>query len=326
MLRNPKYTGYNVWGRHDKRRGRPLMRPREDWVWSPAPTHEALVPKDLFDLVEERAGVHAARAKRAPQQYRGASVRRPGRHYVLRGRVRCALCDRRMEGTYQREAKWYRCRFSATRGRVAAEVAGHPRALQVKEDLILEELLNFLGRRLFGPDRLRLLRDELTRYVEEGVGDHAAERERLTRERDELDRALYRQALRLEEHDDPGHPVVALAKRRIAELSARREAVAEALGRLDAEHPDRTRQAEEIEQMLAAVPDLRPSLTRASEEELAEILDAFEVTAVYDKPNRTLELSATLALETDRPPGRRSENVGDISIAGAGFEPATFGL
>jgi site-specific DNA recombinase len=24
MLRNPKYTGYNVWGRHDKRRGRPL--------------------------------------------------------------------------------------------------------------------------------------------------------------------------------------------------------------------------------------------------------------------------------------------------------------
>lgn len=23
MLCNPKYTGYNVWGRHDKRRGRP---------------------------------------------------------------------------------------------------------------------------------------------------------------------------------------------------------------------------------------------------------------------------------------------------------------
>lgn len=35
MLRNPKYTGYNVWGRHDKRRGRPTYRPREQWVWSP---------------------------------------------------------------------------------------------------------------------------------------------------------------------------------------------------------------------------------------------------------------------------------------------------
>ena len=321
MLRNPKYTGYNVWGRHDKRRGRPLMRPREEWVWSPAPTHEPLVPKELFDLVEERAQVHAEQAKRPPQHYRRGSAR-PGRHYVLRGRVRCALCDRRMEGTYQREAKWYRCRFSATRGRVAAEVAGHPRALQIKEELIVEELLDFMGRRLFGPERLRLLRDELARFAEEGANDHAAERERLARERDDLDRALYRQALRLEEHDDPDHPVVALAKRRIAELSARREAVAHALDRLDAEHPDRSRQAEEIEEMLAKVPDLRPALASASDEELAEILEAFDVMAIYDKPNRTLELSATVA-ETNRPPSGRSGNSG---IAGAGFEPATFGL
>lgn len=29
MLRNPKYTGYNVWGRHDKRPRRPRIRPRE---------------------------------------------------------------------------------------------------------------------------------------------------------------------------------------------------------------------------------------------------------------------------------------------------------
>jgi hypothetical protein len=105
--------------------------------------------------------------------------------------------------------------------------------------------------------------------------------------------------------------VVALAKRRIAELSVRREAVADALTALDAEHPDRRRQAEEIEQMLAAVPGLRPALRSATEDELAEILDAFAVTAVYDKPNRTLELSATVA-ETNRPPSGRSGNVGTI--------------
>lgn len=35
MLRNPKYTGYNVWGRHDKRAGRPCIRPRDQWIWSP---------------------------------------------------------------------------------------------------------------------------------------------------------------------------------------------------------------------------------------------------------------------------------------------------
>lgn len=43
MLRNPKYTGYNVWGRHDKRPGRPRIRPREQWVWSPTPTHPVIV-------------------------------------------------------------------------------------------------------------------------------------------------------------------------------------------------------------------------------------------------------------------------------------------
>ena len=33
-LRNPQYTGYNIWNRHDKRQGRPLIRQRDQWVWS----------------------------------------------------------------------------------------------------------------------------------------------------------------------------------------------------------------------------------------------------------------------------------------------------
>jgi hypothetical protein len=39
-------------------------------------------------------------------------------------------------------------------------------------------------------------------------------------------------------------------------------------------------------------------------DELAEILDAFDVTATYDKPNHTLTLSATL--KANRPPQGRS--------------------
>jgi site-specific DNA recombinase len=41
MLRNPKYTGYNVWNRHDKRRGRPHLRRRDQWVWSATPVRLA---------------------------------------------------------------------------------------------------------------------------------------------------------------------------------------------------------------------------------------------------------------------------------------------
>jgi hypothetical protein len=59
--------------------------------------------------------------------------------------------------------------------------------------------------------------------------------------------------------------------------------------------------------MLAAVPDLRDALRRSSPEELADLLDAFDVTVTYDKANRSIELAAVVAdavppPETQRPP------------------------
>jgi site-specific DNA recombinase len=104
MLRNPKYTGYNVWGRHDKRPGRPFIRPRTEWVWSPVPVHEPIVPRELFEMVEERARGNEHQAKQpVAKTYSQRSGRRGGRLYPLRGRVRCALCGRRMEGSHQKD-------------------------------------------------------------------------------------------------------------------------------------------------------------------------------------------------------------------------------
>ena len=39
---------------------------------------------------------------------------------------------------------------SGTGARVAAD-AGHPRSLQIKEETILQEIIDFMGRRIFGP-------------------------------------------------------------------------------------------------------------------------------------------------------------------------------
>ena len=83
--------------------------------------------------------------------------------------------------------------------------------------------------------------------------------------------------------------------------------------------------------MLDAVPDLRPALASCDEAELADLLTNFDVTASYDKTNRHFKLGATLtpelvaAQEAKRPPGGRPRSR-ISSIAGAGFEPATFGL
>jgi len=127
MLRNPKYTGFNVWGRHDKRAGRPFIRPREQWIWSPSPSHEAIVSRELFEQVEERAlGNHRKAVLETPKDYVQRNGRRPGRLYPLRGRVRCGICGRRMEGSHQKGANWYRCQFVYKRGIAAADAAGRP--------------------------------------------------------------------------------------------------------------------------------------------------------------------------------------------------------
>ena len=141
MLRNPKYTGYNVWGRHDKRPGRAFIRPRDLWIWSAAPTHAQLVPKELFDLVEARATRNENRAKiEAPKDYVQRNGRKAGRLYPLRGRIRCGLCGRRMEGSHQKGSNWYRCQFVYRRGVAAADAAGHPRVLGIKEQNVLDPL------------------------------------------------------------------------------------------------------------------------------------------------------------------------------------------
>lgn len=303
LLRNPKYTGYNVWGRHDKRRGRPRIRPREQWVWSPTPTHPAIVPKELFDQVDDRSRDNIDAAKEAPATYPTRRTRRAGRVYVLRGRVRCALCKRRMEGTHQKGSNYYRCRVNANRGNSAARVAGHPGALQIKEDTVLDAVLEFMDRRLFGPKRLERLREELARASGDQDEQHTEELARLRGELKGIDQARHWQSLRMEEHDDPRHPVVALAKGRITELSTRRKVIEDAIRAIPGQQAQALN-AHEIDAAFNGVPDLRDPLRSATADELAEILETFDVTATYDKPNRALKLAATL--NAHRPPQGRS--------------------
>ena len=53
--------------------------------------------------------------------------------------------------------------------------------------------------------------------------------------------------------------------------------------------------------LLASVPDLRPILADSEPEELADLLDAFDVEVTYDKENRVLRLAATITAELVSP-------------------------
>ena len=238
MLRNPKYTGYNVWNRHDKRPGRSTLRPRDQWVWSPTPVHEPIVSKALFDKVEQPAQRNAAAAKALTAR---AYTCRPGR--AGDGPTSCAVgCAADSVGGAWRAAT--RRARTGTAASTSPDEApprpispATPASSGVKEEIVLEAIVDFLAARLFGPTRLRLMKDELALAASSDWNAHDAQVDRLAHELVEVDRSLYRRTLRLEEHEDPAHPVVALATRRIEELNARRQAITEAIDKLKAKRP-----------------------------------------------------------------------------------------
>jgi hypothetical protein len=45
ILRNPKYTGYMVFGRKRTINGKKRPVPPADWLWSPQPSHPALIDR-----------------------------------------------------------------------------------------------------------------------------------------------------------------------------------------------------------------------------------------------------------------------------------------
>ncbi len=87
-----------------------------------------------------------------------------------------------------------------------------------------------------------------------------------------------------------------------------------------------------IEAILASLPDPREAFDEAEPGRPMELFDAYDLAVTYDRPAQTLDLCVVLSSDspsapedpnTARPPGTRSYL---SSKAGAGFEPATFGL
>ena len=58
LLRNPKYTGHMVYGRVRKRNGRRLPAPPDQWLWSPEPTHPAIVDRATWDAAQHIGAEH----------------------------------------------------------------------------------------------------------------------------------------------------------------------------------------------------------------------------------------------------------------------------
>lgn len=112
---------------------RTLMRwnDEERWIRSPDAAHEALVSTDLFE---------AAQARRKANSRPGTprTGRRTRHTYLLPGPLRCGLCHRRMQGTWNHGRAHYRCSYPAEYA-LGGNI-DHPKAVYLREDQAAPEL------------------------------------------------------------------------------------------------------------------------------------------------------------------------------------------
>jgi hypothetical protein len=89
---------------------------------------------------------------------------------------------------------------------------------------------------------------------------------------------------------------------------------------------------DELSEQLARLPDLTEALRTAPPQVQRQVFQAFELQIHYDRAERQIEISATVseavadAFEKQKALPEEGSLVVVRDIAGAGFEPATFGL
>ena len=147
---NPRYTGRQVWNKqrkdeilldvNDVAAGyETRMRWNEvgSWVWSDAIVHEPLISAGDFEAAQAiMAG--AGRARRTSRE----AHQRVTHPYVLRGRLYCGYCGRRMQGQYSNQAPYYRCRYP--REYALASHVRHPGNVYLREADLLPAIDRWL--------------------------------------------------------------------------------------------------------------------------------------------------------------------------------------
>lgn len=148
ILRNPRYTGRQVWNRRrrdevlvdvdDIALGHETKFRRNDptsWAWSGQVVHEPLVSDDDF-----------AKAQALLDRRRGSPSRpKPTRHtYQLSGLMFCGICHHRMTGSRKNGRPEYHCTYYLERG--SAKPAEHPHRVRLPEDTIVPALDRWLLR------------------------------------------------------------------------------------------------------------------------------------------------------------------------------------
>jgi hypothetical protein len=152
---NPRYTGYAIFGRWAKHET--LLNPDDVGaghvvrfcraepdriVRSRRPAHPEIVPVEVFTQAQ------LMRRSRAAGGMQGIAKldreRAASRHtYLLKGLVRCEICERKMQGAAIRKGVYYRC-IARTLAPGSAALADHPKTVNLREDVVIRRLHDWI--------------------------------------------------------------------------------------------------------------------------------------------------------------------------------------
>lgn len=229
ILRNPKYTGYMVFNRRRTSSGSGQVNDPMKWVWSTQPTHEPLIPKWMYD--EINSDRLARRGSRSGNDLNSHPATL--RTYVLRGLLFCG-CGRRMFGNKRRKSTYYQCWPRANNRGRPDKYEGHPKAVYLREDAVLDAVNTVFNDSVFGPDRHTVLAAELATADTTQAERRSVERERLQRVLADIARqqaAIMTQA----RAGDPNDPFTQALRTDYNELDSRKNTTLAVIAQLDTE-------------------------------------------------------------------------------------------
>jgi len=183
------------------------------WVWSEDPTHTAIISVETFAAAQEVfAGTQRAAVRR----------KRTKHTYVLSGLVHCAVCDRRMQGSWNNNKPYYRCKFPTEYGVTEKR---HAKTVYVREDAIVPSLDTWIGG-LFDDDHFDATAQALAAASKAAPDDDQTRDLELRLRLQECDTKLAKYRALLEHDSD-----ITIAATWIAEIERERRGLERDLGR-----------------------------------------------------------------------------------------------
>ncbi|MGY4765850.1 hypothetical protein ACXC9Q_02900 [Kribbella sp. CWNU-51] len=260
--------------------------PTSKIVRSREPAHSAIVSVEDFTRVQLE--IRARRGAGLRDQTSRERIRVQTPHTCLfRGRVRCRICTRKMEGAMRRNTEFWRCAARTLAPGSSASLE-HPPTVYLRMDQLSTKVNDWIAK-LFSPEYLDATVEELAAAVEDDGPADRAESDFKRRIAAEATMSRLRHAL--EAGWDPAELTTqynaAVAEKRSAEV-----------GLATIEYPERLT-SNEIRAMVDQLGDIARALDRANPRELAELYDALRLMVDCDHRTRAAEVSITPAPRVD---------------------------